>query len=138
MRHAIVTPSAPAAIGPYSQAIMAGPYLFCSGQIPLDPETGQLVSGDIGAQTHRVFKNIAAILERAGTSLDDIVKTTVYLTDMSDFAGMNDVYAQYFSNPAPARSTVQAAGLPRNARVEIEAIAMLPQVWPPLPEQLKA
>src|SRR5215216_3175018 len=106
MRRAVVTPSAPAAIGPYSQGIMAGPYLFCSGQIPLDPETGQLVSADIGAQTHRVFKNIAAILERAGSSLDDVVKTTVYLADMSDFAGMNDVYAQYFSNPAPARSTV--------------------------------
>ena len=104
----------------------------------MDPETGQLVAGDVGKQTHRVCKNIAAILERAGTSLDEVVKTTVYLADMSDFAEMNEVYGQYFKNPAPARSTIQAARLPRDARVEIEAIAVLPLARPPLPEQLNA
>ncbi len=125
MRQAIATGKAPQAIGPYSQAIKAGSLLFCSGQIPLDPETGALVEGDIAAQTRRVFANVGAILEAAGTSFDRVVKTTVFLADMNDFAAMNAVYATFFADPAPARSTVQAAGLPKNARIEIEVIAAL-------------
>ena len=125
MRVAVTTTDAPAAIGPYSQAIKAGDYLFVSGQIPLDPATGQLITGDIAAQTHRVFKNLSAILEAAGATLDHVVRTTVYLADMDDFTAMNAVYATYFSTPAPARATVQAARLPRDARVEIDAIASL-------------
>lgn len=125
MRQAVSTPSAPAAIGPYSQAIKAGSLLFVSGQIPIDPATGNMVDGDVGAQTHRVFQNITAILEAAGTTLDDVVRTTVYLADMNDFGAMNAVYATYFSSPAPARATVQAARLPKDARVEIDVIASL-------------
>ena len=125
MRQAISTPAAPAAIGPYSQAVRAGSLLFVSGQIPLDPETGQLIAGDITAQTHRVLKNLAGILEAAGASLDRVVRSTVYLADMADFAAMNAVYATYFSMPAPARSTIEAARLPRDARVEIDVIATL-------------
>jgi 2-iminobutanoate/2-iminopropanoate deaminase len=125
MRQAVSTESAPKAIGPYSQAIRAGALLFVSGQIPLDPATGVLVEGDIGTQTHRVFANIKAILEAAGASLDDVVRTTVFLADMNDFAAMNAVYGTYFSNPAPARATVQAARLPKDARVEIDVIASL-------------
>lgn len=125
MRQAIATGKAPQAIGPYSQAIKAGSLLFCSGQIPLDPETGVLVEGDIATQTLRVFANIGAILEAAGASFDRIVKTTVFLADMNDFAAMNAVYATFFTDPAPARSTIQAAGLPKNARIEIEVIAAL-------------
>jgi 2-iminobutanoate/2-iminopropanoate deaminase len=125
MRQAIATPSAPKAIGPYSQAIRAGSLLFVSGQIPLDPATGQMVDGSIGEQTHRVFQNLGAILEAAGTSFDQVVRTTVYLADMNDFAAMNEVYGTYFSSPAPARATVQAARLPRDARVEIDLIASL-------------
>jgi 2-iminobutanoate/2-iminopropanoate deaminase len=123
MRQAVATPSAPKAIGPYSQAIRAGSLLFVSGQIPLDPATGQMVEGDIAAQTRRVFQNLGAILEAAGTSFDHVVRTTVYLADMNDFAAMNEVYGTYFSSPAPARATVQAARLPRDARVEIDIIA---------------
>jgi 2-iminobutanoate/2-iminopropanoate deaminase len=123
MRQAVATPAAPAAIGPYSQAVRSGSFVFVSGQIPLDPETGVLVEGDITVQTHRVFRNLAAILEGAGSSFDRVVKATVYLADMNDFAGMNDVYATYFTAPAPARATVQAARLPRDARVEIDVIA---------------
>jgi 2-iminobutanoate/2-iminopropanoate deaminase len=123
MRQAISTPAAPAAIGPYSQAVRAGGLLFVSGQIPLDPATATMVEGDIAAQTHRVFRNLSGILEAAGTSLDRVVRITVYLADMNDFAAMNEVYATYFSSPAPARSTIQAARLPRDARVEIDAIA---------------
>jgi 2-iminobutanoate/2-iminopropanoate deaminase len=122
---AISTPGAPQAIGPYSQAIKAGLFLFVSGQIPLDPETGQMVGGDLAAQTHRVFKNLQAILEAAGTSLDRVVRTTVYLADMNDFAAMNEVYATYVSSPPPARATIQAARLPKDARVEIDVIALL-------------
>lgn len=122
---AVSTPGAPQAIGPYSQAIKAGIFLFVSGQIPLDPETGQMVEGDLAAQTHRVFKNLQAILEAAGTSLNRVVRATVYLADMNDFAAMNEVYATYFSSPAPARATVQAARLPKDARVEIDVIALL-------------
>lgn len=125
MRQAISTPAAPAAIGPYSQAVRAGSLLFVSGQIPLDPETGQLIAGDITAQTHRVLKNLAGILEAAGASLDRVVRSTVYLADMADFVAMNAVYATYFSMPAPARSTIEAARLPRDARVEIDVIATL-------------
>jgi 2-iminobutanoate/2-iminopropanoate deaminase len=123
MRQAVATPSAPAAIGPYSQAIRAGSFLFVSGQIPLDPATGTLVEGDIAAQTHRVFANLRAILEAAGSSLDQVVRATVYLADMDDFAIVNEVYGGYFSSPAPARATVQAARLPKDARVEIDVIA---------------
>ena len=125
MRQAVATPSAPKAIGPYSQAIRAGSLLFVSGQIPLDPVSGQMVEGSIAAQTHRVFQNLGAILEAAGASFDQVVRTTVYLTDMNDFAAMNEVYGTYFSSPAPARATVQAARLPRDARVEIDVIAVL-------------
>ena len=125
MRQAVATPSAPKAIGPYSQAIRAGSLLFVSGQIPLDPVSGQMVEGSIAAQTHRVFQNLGAILEAAGASFDQVVRTTVYLADMNDFAAMNEVYGTYFSSPAPARATVQAARLPRDARVEIDVIAVL-------------
>lgn len=123
MRQAVSTTSAPAAIGPYSQAIRAGSLLFVSGQIPLDPATGALVDGDIGAQTDRVLRNLAAILEAAGTSLSRVVRTTVYLANMDDFAAMNEVYATYFSSPAPARATIEAARLPKDARLEIDVIA---------------
>jgi 2-iminobutanoate/2-iminopropanoate deaminase len=125
MRQAVSSSSAPRAIGPYSQAIRAGSLLFLSGQIPIDPATGELVSGDIAAQTHRVLKNLGAILEAAGASFEQVVRTTVYLADMNDFAAMNEVYGTYFSSPAPARATVQAARLPRDARVEIDVIASL-------------
>jgi 2-iminobutanoate/2-iminopropanoate deaminase len=123
MRTAVSTDGAPKAIGPYSQAIRAGSLLFLSGQIPVDPATGQMVDGDIAQQTHRVFKNLEAILTAAGASFDNVVRTTVYLADMSDFAAMNEVYGTYFSSPAPARATVQASRLPRDARVEIDLIA---------------
>jgi 2-iminobutanoate/2-iminopropanoate deaminase len=125
MRQAVSSSSAPQAIGPYSQAIRAGGLLFVSGQIPLDPATGVMVGGDIGDQTRRIFQNLGAILEAAGASFDQVVRTTVYLADMADFAAMNEVYGTYFGSPAPARSTIQAAGLPKNARVEIDLIASL-------------
>lgn len=125
MRQAVSSESAPRAIGPYSQAIRAGSLLFVSGQIPLDPKTGAMVDGDIAAQTHRVFANLKAILEAAGASFDNVVRTTVYLADMNDFATVNEIYGTYFSSPAPARATVQAARLPRDARVEIDLIASL-------------
>jgi 2-iminobutanoate/2-iminopropanoate deaminase len=124
-REAVSTPSAPAAIGPYSQAVRAGSLLFVSGQIPIDPATGALVQADITAQTHRVLKNLAAILEAAGASFDHVVRSTIYLADMNDFAAVNEVYGSYFSPPAPARATVQAARLPRDARVEIDVIAVV-------------
>ena len=124
-REAVSTDAAPAAIGPYSQAIKAGSLLFVSGQIPLDPVTGAMVAGDIAAQTHRVFANLKAILEAAGATFDHVVRTTVYLADMNDFATVNEIYGTYFSSPAPARATVQAARLPRDARVEIDLIASL-------------
>jgi 2-iminobutanoate/2-iminopropanoate deaminase len=123
MREAVSTSAAPAAIGPYSQAIRAGALLFVSGQIPLDPATATMVEGDIAVQTHRVLRNVAGILEAGGTSLDRVVRTTVYLADMNDFAAMNEVYATYFTSPAPARATIQAARLPKDARVEIDVIA---------------
>ena len=125
MREAIATDGAPRAIGPYSQAVRMGGLLFCSGQIPLDPSTGQLVTGDIATQTRQVFANLGAVLQAAGASFGHVARTTVYLADMNDFAAMNEVYATFFSAPAPARSTVQAAGLPRNSRIEIDVIAVL-------------
>jgi 2-iminobutanoate/2-iminopropanoate deaminase len=126
MREAVSTGDAPAAIGPYSQAVRAGSLLFVSGQIPLDPDTGAMVEGDIAVQTHRVVRNLAAILEAAGSSLDHVVRATIYLADMNDFPAVNDVYGSYFTPPAPARATVQAARLPRDARIEIDVIAAVP------------
>src|SRR5471032_2442400 len=123
MRQAVSTPSAPAAIGPYSQAIRAGNLLFLSGQIPLDPATGNLVEGAVEAQTRQVFTNIDAILKAGGTSFDGVLSATVYLADMNDFAKVNEIYATYFSAPAPARATVQVARLPKDCRVEIQVIA---------------
>jgi len=125
VRERVQTDQAPAAIGPYSQAIRAGGFVFVSGQIPIDPATGEFVSGGVAEQTRQVFKNLSAVLEAAGSSLDKIVKTTVFLQDMKDFAQMNEVYATFFSDAPPARATVAAAGLPRDARVEIEAVALL-------------
>ena len=123
MRTAVHSDGAPAAIGPYSQAIRVGQLLFVSGQVALDPETGALVQGDVTTQTHSVMRNLKSILEAAGTSLDDVVRTTVFLADLNDFSAMNDVYATYFTPPAPARSTIQVARLPKDARVEIDLIA---------------
>jgi 2-iminobutanoate/2-iminopropanoate deaminase len=118
------TDQAPAAIGPYSQAVAAGAWIFCSGQIPVVPETGALVEGDVTAQTERVLTNLSAVLEEAGSSLDRVLKTTVFLADMKDFAAMNEVYARWFGDHRPARSTVQVAALPRACKVEIECIAL--------------
>jgi len=125
VRVKIHTEHAPAAIGPYSQAIKTGDFVFASGQIPIDPQTGEFVAGGIREQTERVLKNLAAVLEAAGTSLDQVVKTTVFLADMGEFAAMNEVYGKFFTDVPPARATVAAAGLPRDARVEIEAIALV-------------
>jgi 2-iminobutanoate/2-iminopropanoate deaminase len=120
----ISTPHAPAAIGPYSQAVVSNGFAFLSGQIPLDPATGQLIlAGDIAAQTQRVLENLKAMLEACGSSLAQVVKTTVYLKDMGEFASMNEVYARYFPKDPPARATVEAARLPRDVRVEIDCIA---------------
>ena len=124
MREIVSTDKAPGAIGPYSQAIKTGGMLFCSGQIPIDPETGEFVSNDIGEQTDQVLKNLNAVLEAGGMNLGNVVKTTVFLADMSDFAVMNEVYGRYFDSNKPARATVQAARLPRDAKVEIECIAV--------------
>jgi 2-iminobutanoate/2-iminopropanoate deaminase len=125
MRTAISTNDAPQAIGPYSQGVRAGNLLFVSGQGHLDPQTGAMVTGDVADQTRRVMENIGAILKAGGASFDDVVRTTVYLADMGDFAAMNAVYGEYFSSPAPARTTIQAARLPRDLRVEIDVIAVL-------------
>ena len=125
MRQAVSTPAAPKAIGPYSQAIRSGSLLFVSGQIPLDPATGQLVDGDIAAQTHRVFANLGEILKAAGASFDRVVRTTIFLADMNDFAKVNEIYGGYFTAPFPARATVQVARLPKDARVEIDVIASI-------------
>jgi 2-iminobutanoate/2-iminopropanoate deaminase len=119
----VQTDRAPAAIGPYSQALVSDDWLFCSGQIPVVPGTGELVDGGITEQTERVLTNLFAVLEAAGASPDQVLKTTVFLSDMKDFAAMNDVYARRFGAHRPARSTIQAAGLPRGCRVEIECIA---------------
>ena len=125
MREAISTLAAPAAIGPYSQAVRAGDFVFASGQIPLDPASGSLVTGDVRAQTQRVLENLGAILAAAGGSFDQVVKTTVYLADMADFPAMNEVYATFFHGAAPARATVQVSRLPRDVRVEIDAVLYL-------------
>lgn len=124
-RDVVQTASAPAAIGPYSQAIAGQSLVFCSGQIPLDPATGELVQGDTAAQARQVMKNLEAVLIAAGTGLAQIVKTTIFLVDLADFAKVNEVYGSYFDAAPPARSTIQVAALPKGARVEIEAIALL-------------
>ena len=123
MKKVISTHEAPAAVGPYSQAVQVGGLLYCAGQIPLDPVTGEIVAGDIAAQTERVCANIAAVLKAGGMTFTNVVKATVFLTDMANFAAMNAVYAKYFTEPFPARSTVAVAGLPRGAQVEIEVVA---------------
>ena len=125
MKEIVSTTNAPGAIGPYSQAIKAGGMVFCSGQIPIDPATGVFVSDVVSEQTEQVLKNLSEVLNAAGTSLDGVVETTVFLADMTDFAEMNEVYGRYFSDNKPARATVQAARLPRDAKVEIECIAVL-------------
>ena len=125
MREPIQTDKAPAAIGPYSQAIRAGGFVFASGQIPTDPTTGEFVKGGVAEQTEQVLKNLKAVLEAAGSGLEKIVKTTVFLADMKEFAQMNEVYARFFTEAPPARATVAVAGLPRDARVEIEAVALI-------------
>lgn len=123
-REVISTAKAPAAIGPYSQAVKVGNMVFVSGQIPLDPETGQLVAGGTEEQTRRVLLNLQAILEAAGLGLNEVVRTTVFLADLADFPKMNQVYAEFFGNVPPARTTVQAAALPRGALIEMDAIAV--------------
>ena len=124
MKKIISTSEAPAAIGPYSQAIRSGNFLFCSGQIPLEPESGQIVSGDIATQTRRVLDNIGAVLKAEGVAFENIVKTTIFLTDLGNFQTVNEVYGSYFKQQPPARSTVQVSALPKGANVEIEVIAM--------------
>jgi 2-iminobutanoate/2-iminopropanoate deaminase len=121
----ITSSGAPAAIGPYSQAVRAGDLLFVSGQVPIDPATGELIDGDVAAQTQRVLQSLDAIVRAAGATFDDVVKTTVYLADMNDFVAMNRVYATWFANPAPARAAVQVARLPKDAQIEIDAIVRL-------------
>lgn len=122
----IDTPDAPAAIGPYSQAVVHGGMIYTAGQIPLDPATGEMVGDDVASQTRRVFQNLEAVLAAAGATFSDVVKTTVFLRSMDDFSAMNEVYATYFGESRPARSTVQAARLPRDSSVEIECIAIAP------------
>jgi 2-iminobutanoate/2-iminopropanoate deaminase len=124
VKEVIATEKGPKAIGPYSQAIRANGFIFTAGQVAFDPATGQIVEGDVSAQTVRVLENLKAIVEAAGSSLDHAVKATVYLKDMGDFAAMNEVYARYFAKNAPARSTVEAARLPRDVRVEIDLIVL--------------
>ena len=124
MKQTVQTEQAPKAIGPYSQAIKANGFVFASGQIPIIPETGEFVAGGITEQTEQVIKNLSRVLEAAGSGLDRVVKTTVFLADMEEFVAMNEVYGKYFSDEPPARATVEASGLPRGARVEIEAIAL--------------
>ena len=129
-RERVVTTGAPAAIGPYSQAIVSGQFVFASGQIALDPESGQLVAEDVQTQTRRALLNLAAVLEAAGSSLLQVVKTTVFLTTMDNFAAMNEVYGEFFGGEPPARSTIAVADLPRKALVEIEAIALRSEEQP--------
>ena len=124
MKKVIATSDAPAAVGPYSQAIATGNFLFCAGQIPLDPITGALIDGDVTAQTDRVLQNVAGVLKANGMTFANVVKSTVFLTDLASFAQMNEVYSRYFSAPFPARSTIQVAGLPKGSQVEIEVIAV--------------
>jgi 2-iminobutanoate/2-iminopropanoate deaminase len=122
---AIATDAAPRAIGPYSQAVRSGPWLFCSGQIGLDPTTGELVPGGVVAEAERVLENLRAVLAAAGASLDSVVRTTIYLVDLADFGRVNDIYARFFTAPFPARATVGVAALPRGARIEIDATAIV-------------
>jgi len=124
MKKAIATSEAPKAVGPYSQAIAAGKLLFCAGQIPLKPDTGDLVQGDVTVQTRQVLENLAGVLRANGMTFSNVVKTTVFLTDLTNFSKMNEVYAAHFTEPFPARSTIQVAALPKGAGVEIEAIAV--------------
>ena len=124
-RQAIETDGAPAAIGPYSQAVRAGSLLFVSGQIPLDPATGDVIDGDVVAQTHRVMQSLGAILEAAGAGFGEVVRTTIYLTDLGTFARVNEAYGSYFDAPAPARATLEVAALPKGVAVEIDAVADL-------------
>ena len=131
MKTTIATSDAPPAIGPYSQGVQVGQLVFCSGQIPLDPATGALVGGDFAAQARRVLDNLVAVLKAYGLAMDDVAKTTIYLVDLADFAETNKIYAEYFSAPYPARSTVQVAALPKGARLEIDAIAIGSGVRPP-------
>jgi 2-iminobutanoate/2-iminopropanoate deaminase len=126
-REIITTDKAPAAVGPYSQAARVGDFVFTAGQIPLDPATGHMVEGGIEAQTRQALTNLSAVLEAAGTTLANVVKTTVFLADIGEFKSMNGVYAEFFPDAPPARSAVQAAALPLGARVEIEAVAIIPQ-----------
>jgi 2-iminobutanoate/2-iminopropanoate deaminase len=121
----IFTPNAPAPIGPYNQAVRSGDFVFCSGQIPLDPVSGEIVPGDVSAQTRQVMKNVEAVLTAADATFSSVVKTTIFLVDMNDFAAVNAVYGEYFVDTPPARSTVAVAGLPRGSRVEIEVTALL-------------
>jgi 2-iminobutanoate/2-iminopropanoate deaminase len=123
-RNAVHTDAAPKAIGPYSQAIKAGDLIFCSGQVPLDPATGELVAGEIGAQTERVMKNLEAVLEAAGSGLHLVVKSTIFLVDLGDFGAVNEAYGKFFPDTPPARATVQVAALPLGSRVEIEVVAL--------------
>ena len=125
MKKQITTPNAPAAIGPYSAGIAAGSFVFVSGQLPVDPKSGALCTGTIGDMTRQSIRNVIAVLEAAGSSADKIVKTTVFLSDLNDFAAVNEAYAAFFEGEPPARSCVQVARLPRDARIEIEAIAVL-------------
>lgn len=125
-KEVVNTEKAPAALGPYSQAIKFGNLLFSSGQIPMDPETGEIVADDVESQTRQVLENVRAVLEEAGTSLDKVLKTTVFIKNMDDFGKINDVYAEYFTENPPARSTVEVARLPKDVQVEIEVIATLP------------
>ena len=125
MNEVVSTENAPGAIGPYSQAIKANGMVFCSGQIPIDPATGEFVSGGVAEQTEQVMRNLSAVLKAGQSSLKQVVKTTVFLADMDDFTAMNEVYGRFFGENPPARATVQAARLPRDAKVEIEAIALI-------------
>ena len=124
MKKIISTSDAPAALGPYSQAVRVGSTIYCAGQIPLDPKTGQIVSGGVDVQTRRVMENISAVLKAEGLNFDHIVKTTIFLMDLNDFQTVNEIYGSYFKQQPPARSTVQVAGLPKGARVEVEVIAV--------------
>jgi 2-iminobutanoate/2-iminopropanoate deaminase len=126
MKTVISTAEAPTAVGPYSHAIAAGPFLFCSGQIPLEPGTGTLIEGDVSSQTGRILQNLAAVLRAHGLGMEHVVKTTVFMTDLANFGEMNSAYAKYFPSDPPARSTIQVAALPKGANVEIEAIAFKP------------
>lgn len=125
-KQAVIAEGAPKALGPYSAAVTVGPFVYASGQTGIDPATGELVPGGVEAQTRQVLRNLAAVLEAAGSSFSDVVKTTVFLQDMADFPVMNAIYAEHFTEPYPARSTVQVAGLPKAGAVEIEAVAVLP------------